>query len=74
MCGVIQKISSCICGAAELCLLPPSIIKKHSYVDVASTLEVNHVKTRVLCDQFHVIVFAYYIYHSVHDFAYRLNV
>ena len=45
MCGVTQKISSYICGVAELCLLPRVIIYKHSSVDVASTLEVNHVKS-----------------------------
>ena len=36
--------------AAELCTL--SRYNKHSSVDVASTLEVNHIKTSVLCDYF----------------------
>ena len=43
------------------CVLSQDIIK-HSSVDVASTLEVNHVKSEC-----YVIVFACYICHSLHE-------
>ena len=43
--GVTQKISATYEVAAELCLLSQVIIYKPVPVDVASTLEVNHVKS-----------------------------
>ena len=45
MCGVTQKISAAYEVAAELCFLSQVIIYKPVPVDVASTLEVNHVKS-----------------------------
>ena len=42
--GVTQKILAAYEVAAELCLLSQVIIYKPVPVDVASTLEVNHVK------------------------------
>ena len=43
--GVTQKISAAYEVAAELCLLSQVIIYKPVPMDVASTLEVNHVKS-----------------------------
>ena len=43
--GVTQKISAAYEVATELCLLFQVIIYKLVPVDVASTLEVNHVKS-----------------------------
>ena len=43
--GVTQKISATYEVAAELCLLSQVIIYKPVPVDVASTLEVNHIKS-----------------------------
>ena len=43
--GVTQKISAAYEVAGELCLLSQVIIYKPISVDVASTLEVNHVKS-----------------------------
>ena len=43
--GVTQKISASYEVAVELCLLSQVIIYKPVPVDVASTLEVNHIKS-----------------------------
>ena len=43
--GVTQKISAAYEVVVELCLLSQVIIYKLVPVDVASTLEVNHVKS-----------------------------
>ena len=45
MCGVTQKISAAYEIAEELCLPSQVIIYKPVPVDVASTLEVNHIKS-----------------------------
>ena len=45
MCGVTQNISATYEVAAELSLLSQVIIYKPVPMDVASTLEVNHVKS-----------------------------
>ena len=42
--GVSQKISAAYEVVAELCLLSQAIIYKPVPMDVASSLEVNHVK------------------------------
>ena len=44
MCEVTQNISAAYEVAVELCLLSQVIIYKLVPMDVASTLEVNHVK------------------------------
>ena len=44
---------------AELCLLSQDINRNTVPVDVASLLEVSHVKSCVLCNCIHVIAFFY---------------
>ena len=55
--------------AAKLCLLSQDIIYKPIPVDVASTLEVNHIKLEC-----YVIVFTCCICHSLHELCLQLNV
>ena len=70
--GVTQKISAAYEVAAELCLLFQVIIYKPVFVDIASTLEVNHVKS-MCCATIHVIVFYLFVIgYSLHELYYQL--
>ena len=61
MCGVTENISAAYEVVAELCLLSQVIIYKLVPMDVASTLEVNHVKSvcRVIdsCDCVYLLLY-----------------
>ena len=64
--GVTQKISAAYEVAAELCLLSQVIIYKSVPVDVASTLEVNHVKSVCYvidsCDWLYLVAICYMLH------------
>ena len=64
--GVTQKISAAYEVAAELCLLSQVIIYKPVPVDVASTLEVNHVKLVCYvtdsCDWLYLVAICYLLH------------
>ena len=62
--GVTQNISAAYEVAAELCLLSQVIIYKPVPVDVASTLEVNHVKS--MCHVIDSCDFVYLLLSVIH--------
>ena len=65
MCTELPRISAAYEVVAELCLLSQVIIYKPVHVDVASTLEVNHVKlVCYMIISFYCALLSFYLLHE----------
>ena len=73
MCAELPRRSQDAYVVQKNCVyFPLVIIEKHSSVDVASTLEVNHVKSECYAID-SCVVFSCYICHSLHELCLQLK-